>query len=277
MRVALGAARAAATSTCARALAQLAREGLTHAPRRGRRRARRGAAARAGSWTSCTGSLAPSLLGGDARPALGAARDRRASRERIGLELRAGEPPRRRTCTLCGALRATARREARRVKSYPTRRDARRAPLRGRGLALQPPDHGAAPRGQRGRARPRAARAADDVHVAWVPGAFEIPLAARALARSGRYARARDARRRDPRRHAPLRLRLPRRHRRRARRDARHGVPVAFGVLTTDDVDQALRAPAAARATRARRPRGPRSRWRTCSRAIAHAAGEEAR
>src|SRR5262245_66644934 len=26
-----------------------------------------------------------------------------------------------------------------------------------------------------------------DVHVAWVPGAFEIPLAARALAASGRY------------------------------------------------------------------------------------------
>ncbi len=27
----------------------------------------------------------------------------------------------------------------------------------------------------------------EDVHVAWVPGAFEIPLAARALAASGRY------------------------------------------------------------------------------------------
>ena len=28
---------------------------------------------------------------------------------------------------------------------------------------------------------------ADDIHVAWVPGAFEIPLAARVLAVSGRY------------------------------------------------------------------------------------------
>ena len=27
----------------------------------------------------------------------------------------------------------------------------------------------------------------DDVHVSWVPGAFEIPLAARALAQTGRY------------------------------------------------------------------------------------------
>ncbi|GAB4285485.1 MAG: 6,7-dimethyl-8-ribityllumazine synthase [Coriobacteriia bacterium] len=29
--------------------------------------------------------------------------------------------------------------------------------------------------------------AADDVDIAWVPGAFEIPLAARAMAESGRY------------------------------------------------------------------------------------------
>ena len=32
----------------------------------------------------------------------------------------------------------------------------------------------------------RGARA-DDLHVAWVPGAFEIPQAARSLATSGRY------------------------------------------------------------------------------------------
>jgi len=82
--------------------------------------------------------------------------------------------------------------------------------------------------------------APDDVHVAWVPGAFEIPLAAASLARSGRYDAivtlgvvirggtphfdyvcngvtdgVRDVMRKT-------------------------GVPVAFGVLTCDDVDQAL-------------------------------------
>lgn len=82
--------------------------------------------------------------------------------------------------------------------------------------------------------------AADDVHVAWVPGAFEIPLAAATLARSGRY-------------HAIVTLGVV------IRGGTPHfdyvchgvtdgvrdvmrktGVPVAFGVLTCDDVDQAL-------------------------------------
>ncbi len=80
----------------------------------------------------------------------------------------------------------------------------------------------------------------EDVHVAWVPGAFEIPLAARELARSGRY-------------HALVTLGAV------IRGGTPHfdfvcrgvtdglrdvmqstGVPIAFGVLTTDDVDQAL-------------------------------------
>ncbi len=80
----------------------------------------------------------------------------------------------------------------------------------------------------------------EDVHVAWVPGAFEIPLAARELAKSGRY-------------HALITLGAV------IRGGTPHfdyvcrgltdglrdvmqssGVPVAFGVLTTDDVDQAL-------------------------------------
>jgi 6,7-dimethyl-8-ribityllumazine synthase len=80
----------------------------------------------------------------------------------------------------------------------------------------------------------------DDVHVAWVPGAFEIPLAARAMAQSGRY-------------HALVTLGAV------IRGGTPHfdyvcrgvtdglrdvmqatGVPVAFGVLTTDDVEQAL-------------------------------------
>lgn len=82
--------------------------------------------------------------------------------------------------------------------------------------------------------------APDDVHVTWVPGAFEIPLAAASLARSGRY-------------DAIVTLGVV------IRGGTPHfdyvcqgvtdgvrdvvrktGVPVAFGVLTCDDVDQAL-------------------------------------
>ena len=80
----------------------------------------------------------------------------------------------------------------------------------------------------------------EDVHVAWVPGAFELPLAARVLAESGRY-------------HAIAALGVVVRGGtphfdyvcngvtdgvREVMRDT--GLPVAFGVLTTDDVDQAL-------------------------------------
>jgi 6,7-dimethyl-8-ribityllumazine synthase len=80
----------------------------------------------------------------------------------------------------------------------------------------------------------------DDMHVAWVPGAFEIPLAARALAHTGRY----DAivtlgvviRGGTP--HFDYVCRAVTDGVRDVMRDT--GVPVAFGVLTTDDVDQAL-------------------------------------
>jgi len=80
----------------------------------------------------------------------------------------------------------------------------------------------------------------EDVHVAWVPGAFEIPLAARVLAETGRY-------------HAIAALGVVVRGGtphfdyvcngvtdgvREVMRDT--GLPVAFGVLTTDDLDQAL-------------------------------------
>jgi 6,7-dimethyl-8-ribityllumazine synthase len=79
-----------------------------------------------------------------------------------------------------------------------------------------------------------------DLHVAWVPGAFEIPLAARALARTGRY----DAivtlgvviRGGTP--HFDYVCRAVTDGVRDVMRDT--GVPIAFGVLTTDDVDQAL-------------------------------------
>jgi 6,7-dimethyl-8-ribityllumazine synthase len=86
----------------------------------------------------------------------------------------------------------------------------------------------------------RSGTRSEDVHVAWVPGAFELPVALRVLARSGRY-------------HALVALGAV------IRGGTPHfdyvcrgvtdglssvmqatGVPVAFGVLTTDDADQAL-------------------------------------
>ncbi len=82
--------------------------------------------------------------------------------------------------------------------------------------------------------------ASDDVHIAWVPGAFEIALAARTLAESGRY----DAivvlgavvRGGTP--HFDYVCNGVTDGIRDVMRDAK--VPVAFGVLTTDDVEQAL-------------------------------------
>ena len=82
--------------------------------------------------------------------------------------------------------------------------------------------------------------APDDLHVAWVPGAFEIPQAARTLAASGRY----DAvvtlgvviRGGTP--HFEYVCRGVTDGVREVMRDT--GVPVAFGVLTTDDIAQAL-------------------------------------
>jgi len=91
-----------------------------------------------------------------------------------------------------------------------------------------------------GEALAKAGARGEDVHVAWVPGAFEIPLAVRELAKSGRY-------------HALVALGAVIRggtphfdYVCRAVTDGIRdvmqttGVPVAFGVLTTDDVDQAL-------------------------------------
>ena len=86
----------------------------------------------------------------------------------------------------------------------------------------------------------RRGAGADAIDVAWVPGAFELPLAARALAESGRY----DAvvvlgaviRGGTP--HFDYVCRGVTDGVREAMRDAR--VPISFGVLTTDDVEQAL-------------------------------------
>jgi 6,7-dimethyl-8-ribityllumazine synthase len=80
----------------------------------------------------------------------------------------------------------------------------------------------------------------EDIHVTWVPGAFEIPQAARTLAVSGRYDAIVSL-------GAVIRGGTP--HFEyvcdavttgvlEVMRDT--SVPVAFGVLTTDDADQAL-------------------------------------
>ncbi|HXF57266.1 MAG TPA: 6,7-dimethyl-8-ribityllumazine synthase [Actinomycetota bacterium] len=79
-----------------------------------------------------------------------------------------------------------------------------------------------------------------DVTVAWVPGAFEIPLVARALAASGRFDAVVCV-------GAVVRGETP--HFEHVARSAASGiqrvaletgVPVTFGVLTTDTVEQAL-------------------------------------
>ena len=80
----------------------------------------------------------------------------------------------------------------------------------------------------------------DDIHVAWVPGAFELPQAVRALAASGRYAAvvALGAVIRGGTPHFDYVCRAVTDGVSAVARTTR--VPVAFGVLTTDDVEQAL-------------------------------------
>jgi 6,7-dimethyl-8-ribityllumazine synthase len=80
----------------------------------------------------------------------------------------------------------------------------------------------------------------DSIDVTWVPGAFELPQAARSMAKTGRY----DAvvtlgvvvRGGTP--HFDYVCSGVTDGVREVIRDT--GVPVAFGVLTTDDIDQAL-------------------------------------
>lgn len=80
----------------------------------------------------------------------------------------------------------------------------------------------------------------DDVHVAWVPGAFEIPQAARILAKSGRYQAIVTL-------GSVIEGGTPHfdyvcdgvtNGVREVMRDT--GVPVAFGVLTVNDIEQAM-------------------------------------
>jgi 6,7-dimethyl-8-ribityllumazine synthase len=87
----------------------------------------------------------------------------------------------------------------------------------------------------------RAAGVADeDVHVAWVPGAFELPLAARRLARSGSYQATicLGAVIRGETAHFELVAQESARGISEVARDT--GVPVIFEVLATEDLPQAL-------------------------------------
>lgn len=80
----------------------------------------------------------------------------------------------------------------------------------------------------------------EDIHVAWVPGAFEIPLVAARMAKSGRYDAviALGAVIRGSTSHydyvcAEVSKGI-------AQAALSSGVPVLFGVLTTDTIEQAI-------------------------------------
>ena len=80
----------------------------------------------------------------------------------------------------------------------------------------------------------------EDIHVAWVPGAFEIPLVAARMAKSGRYDAviALGAGIRGSTSHydyvcAEVSKGI-------AQTSLETGVPVLFGVLTTDTIEQAI-------------------------------------
>ena len=113
----------------------------------------------------------------------------------------------------------------------------------------------------------RDARASTTSPCTGCPGAFELPLVAQAARGVGRVRRGGLPRRGDPGRHAALRLRGGGVRGRDQRVVARHRRAVVFGVLTTDDLDQALARAGGVHewATRARRRRAPRSRWSPCS------------
>ena len=66
-----------------------------------------------------------------------------------------------------------------------------------------------------------------DIHVAWVPGAFEIPLVASKMAKSGKY-------------DAVICLGAVIRGSTSHYVSLESGVPVLFGVLTTENIEQAI-------------------------------------
>jgi 6,7-dimethyl-8-ribityllumazine synthase len=82
--------------------------------------------------------------------------------------------------------------------------------------------------------------AVDDIDLAWVPGSYELPVAAAKLARTGRYAAivALGAVIRGQTPHFDYVAGEAASGLAAVGRDT--GVPVGFGVLTTEDMDQAL-------------------------------------
>ena len=151
------------------------------------------------------------------------------------------------------------------MKLFAGASDARSAAPRDRRVALQSSRLRAPARGLHGGALPGAAWAAEDVDVAWVPGAFEIPQTARALADTRRY----DAiialgvviRGGTP----SLRIRVPRRHRRRAGGDAKIPASPSHSVSSPPTTSsRRSTAREASTATRGATPRRRRSRWRAC-------------
>lgn len=88
--------------------------------------------------------------------------------------------------------------------------------------------------------RRHGVRTETDVDIAWVPGAFELPLVCKALAASGRYSAvvALGAVIRGATTHYELVSELSAQGVARASMDT--GVPVIFGVLTTETIEQAI-------------------------------------
>jgi 6,7-dimethyl-8-ribityllumazine synthase len=82
--------------------------------------------------------------------------------------------------------------------------------------------------------------AEDDLHLAWVPGSFEIPLAARRLAASGRYAAVicLGTVLRGETSHYDLVCREAASGVAAAARET--GVPCVFGIVTADTLEQAI-------------------------------------
>ena len=74
----------------------------------------------------------------------------------------------------------------------------------------------------------------DDITLVWVPGAFEIPLAAQKLAQSGKY----DAVIRGSTSHYDLVCNEAAKGI--AQVNLQTGVPVTFGVITTENIEQAI-------------------------------------
>ncbi len=107
----------------------------------------------------------------------------------------------------------------------------------------------------------------DDITLVWVPGAFEIPLAAQKLAQSGKYDAVicLGAVIRGSTSHYDLVCNEAAKGI--AQVNLQTGVPVTFGVITTENIEQAIeRAGTRGQTTRAQMQRLRLSSWQTCCR-----------